>query len=346
MQCPGSRILCAQFPEKEDTPESIEGTLAHDVVASAFCGGDAVVGATEEMLDGAELWIDTTGFLRESCTAGHIHVEERVECSTIHPECWGTPDLWAYNHNTQYLYVYEYKFGHRHVEVFENWQLLTYAIGILSTLGCDVHKIVLTVVQPRSYHVDGPVREWRLDPAQITGYAARLTENCKLAMSDFAQTVTGAECRDCSGRHACTTLQSAAYSVMQQVGKPVPFNLDQSAIGRELTMLKAAQEILNARAKGLEDEVLVRVRQGASVAGWMMQQSMGRQKWSKPIEEVLALGSMMGIDISKPGALTPKQAIKAGLPEELVADYSETPLGEVKLVPDDGRKAIAVFKGA
>jgi hypothetical protein len=163
-------------------------------------------------------------------------------------------------------------------------------------------------------------------------------------MSKDPRAVTGGECRDCSARHACPTLQASSYSVVQMVGKNIPFDLPANALGHELAMLKEAQTLLDARVSGLEDEVLGRIKRGQSINGWMTEQGLGREKWSKPVEEVIALGAMLAIDISKPATLTPKQAIKAGLPAELVASYSETPKGEVKLVRDTGAKAMRVFK--
>jgi hypothetical protein len=52
---------------------------------------------------------------------------------------------------------------------------------------------------------------------------------------------------------------------------------------------------------------------------------------------------MMGIDISKPGAVTPKQAVKAGIPEAVVKTYSIEPQGEIKLVRDTGEQARKAF---
>jgi len=52
---------------------------------------------------------------------------------------------------------------------------------------------------------------------------------------------------------------------------------------------------------------------------------------------------MMGVALAKPGAITPKQAIKAGLPKEIVASYSETPSGEIKLVASDATQIRKVF---
>mgnify|MGYP000213916355 CR=1 FL=1 len=40
-----------------------------------------------------------------------------------------------------------------------------------------------------------------------------------------------------------------------------------------------------------------------------------RERWAKPLEEVLALGDMLGVDVAKKAAITPKQAVKAGILE-------------------------------
>ena len=55
------------------------------------------------------------------------------------------------------------------------------------------------------------------------------------------------------------------------------------------------------------------------------------------------MGSLMGVDLSKPGVLTPKQAEKAGVDEGVIKAYSVTPLGQIKLVPTNPSDARRVF---
>ena len=342
MQCPGSRALCELYPEDEASAKSIEGTFAHKVIQAMFQTGEILPSATDEMLDGAELWMDTVGWARNETP----HVEEQVP--GVHPDNWGTPDLWVYQQPIQILKIWDYKFGHRHVEIFENWQMLNYAAGLLATpelKACE--NVELTVVQPRSYHKDGPVRTWRLSAGLLRSkYALMLAANCAESMLPEAPTQTGPNCIDCDARHACPTLQKSAYKIVDMQGDNVPFDLPADAIGKELGIMLAAQTLLKARVDGLENEVLARIKKGQAIPGWMTVQGSGREKWKSDVAEVIALGEMMGIDVSKPGAITPKQAIKKGLPAELVAQYSETPIGEVKLVEDDGSKARKTFGGA
>ncbi len=342
VQCPGSRGMCELIPD-ELTDKADEGTLAHAVNVAVFNKLPPPEGTTEEMMDGAELWMEAVDRYRDC-----IHIEERIDCPSIHPDNWGTPDAWHFNRGKFTLRVWDYKFGHRHVEAYENWQLINYAAGVMDSLGItgltDQHLyVILTIVQPRSYHPDGPIREWVVKGSDLRGYINALKMAWESSLLPDAPTKTGGECRDCSARHACATLQSSAYIGVDMVGVNTPFDLSADALGNELKTLTAAKELMDCRISGLQNEVLARIKSGANISGWTTQQGRGREKWNRPIEEVLALGEMMGVSVGKPALITPKQAIKAGLPADLVRNYTETPAGEVKLVQDDGRKARNVF---
>jgi len=338
--------MCAQYPQREDDPKAIEGQLAHAVVAAALLGQDVPSGATDEMLEGADMMVDAVFPIVKPGAGLPLLVESRVDCFNIHPDNWGTPDAWLIDRVYRRLYVWDYKFGHRYVDAFENWQMIDYACGILKVSGVakediDQYTVQLTIVQPRNYHKDGPVRTWVLGVPELHGYGLRLRAAAEAAMTPGAQCTTGPECLDCTARHACTTLQAVAYASVDMSGESIPFDLPPDALGKELSVMTAAAERLKSRISGLEDEALARIKQGASVPGWLTEQGSGRERWNKPVEEIVALGEMMGVDLNKPAAITPKQAIKAGIPAVVVAQYTETPVGEIKLVPSNLRKVFA-----
>lgn len=338
IQCPGSRSLEALYPQAEDDPKAIEGTFAHTVNVAMVSGLRIPPGATEEMLDGAELWQDTV-----MAIVGNHHVEQYVNCSIINKDCSGTPDMWIWCPTNKTLHVLDYKFGHKHVEAYENWQLICYAVGIIDShpeivpFGTNWSdspiRVNMTIVQPRAYHSDSQVRTWSVPLGQLTWYLSRLQANALESMLPNAETRTGPECANCSARRSCKTLQKSVYSVIDMVGDNVPFDLAPEQLGKELLKLQNAIEILRARESGLYDEVLGRIKSGSTVPGWMTQRGVGREKWKVPIQEIMDLGEMMGVTVSKPMTITPKQAIKAGLSADLVRQYSEVPMGEIKLVP-------------
>ena len=347
VKCPASVKLEALYPQ-DDSDASAEGTLAHEVAAS-FLRYKPTHDADEDMVAGAAMYLDEVNEIRENTLNLKEFIEEVVDCSVIHEDCYGTPDYFAISDND--VWIIDYKYGHRYVDVFENWQLLAYATGILHKMRkeglYDATKpvnFIARIVQPRSYDWEGPVREWRFTAQELRNYSVKLQEAAQLAMSPEPTANVTAECRDCNARHSCATLQRAAYHVIEWSTQGAPHcDMPPQASAMELGMIETALEVLKARQSGKEAEVMRHLKNGEVLVGWSLKQGAGRQKWSQGFDDIVALGEMAGVTLTKPALITPKQAIKAGLPESVVAGYSETPMGEIKLVRDNGVLQRKVF---
>lgn len=344
------------FPQA-DTPETMEGHAAHWVFAEMLAGRPVSEGMqapngiiiTDEMIEGAELVVDT---VRARIPAGTVlHVEEPVAIARIHAQCWGTPDIWAFYGVT--LEVIDYKFGHRFVDEYENDQGVAYTAGILDHLA-DVLgkgaglldqaiKVNFTVVQPRCFYKGAPVRTWSVMASDLRAHINQLANAAGVALAPNPPAVTNPECMDCPGRHACPALQQAAYRDAEFAVKSSPVELPPAAASLELRMLERSLERLQARVDGMREAVATYIRQGHSVPFHRAEQGYGRQQWTMPVDQVLAMGQLMGVDLSKPGVKTPKQAQKAGVDEAVIKAYSITPMGSVKLVPDNPTDARRVF---
>jgi hypothetical protein len=353
VQCPASVQMEARYPE-QDSDKAAEGTLAHAVWAAMQQGRPIPDGATDEMLDGAEMMQDTVDGIIATCGPGVKPVVEYKLDSTnrvlFHPDNWGTPDCTINAVPHKKRWVIDYKFGHRYVNPFENWQLLNYLILDMSNdlsgnlePGIECHLII---VQPRSYHPDGPVREWVVMSDDLWSYRTVLLEKALASQLPNPPAKTGPECRDCKARGNCATLQASGYEACEVSATATPFEMPVEAKARELALMTSAVDMLNARISGLEREVLNHIKQGNPLAGWMTKQGEGRKKWTMATEEVLALGAMMGVDVSKPALLTPAQAVKAGLSPDVVDSYSAKAPGEIKLVRDTGAFARKIFQGS
>lgn len=203
----------------------------------------------------------------------------------------------------------------------------------------------LHIIQPRNYHRDGPCRRWTTTAASLRAYANIAAMASENALGPEPILKTGTECTYCPARHACPALKAATDVVCDEVQRAIPLDLPDSAAGNELSRLKRAETLLDARMSGLEAQVMAALNRGEHVPKWAIGWSEGRERWNKPHAEVAALGSLLGVAVEKPTLITPAQARKAGLPAEVVAQYSERPRGERKLIPDDGSKAREVFGG-
>jgi len=355
--CHGSVLLEAMYPETEEKPEAAEGTATHWGAGELFYGRPIALGQyapngvvlSEEMIQGAEMYVDAVDrrLHKLGLTREWLHVEERVDIPRVHPLNWGTPDNWLYYPQGACLDVFDFKFGHEFVEIFENWQILDYTCGILDKLGIDgIADQSLTVnmhiVQPRSYHRDGPVRTWSAMASDLRGYFNKLSNSAHAAMQPGAKCTPNPECFHCKARHVCEALQRDAYRSAQISTSSIPVDMTPAALGLELHYLRAAAKRLEGRITGLKEQAKITLQLGQPVAFHALAPVEGREVWNKPVPEVISLGQMFGIDLAKKDAITPKQAVTAGMSAEVVAMYSERKKG-LELVSDDGSQARKVF---
>jgi hypothetical protein len=353
-RCPGSVTMRAMYPETEDSIAAREGTAAHWAFAEMLAGrlvdsgqiaGNGVM-LTDEMLEAADVYVADVRSTDIDFAGFPPVVEERISIDTINPHCWGTPDTWRFK--PYKLIVWDFKYGHRYVDVFENWQMIEYAAGILEKVGItgisdQRTEVEFRLVQPRCYVGGGSIRTWKILASDLRGYFNEARAFEERALQPDAPTVTNPHCGDCSARHACQAAQLAAYDAMERASSTVPFDLPPEAVGVELRYIDRAIEQLQARQTGLAEQALATIKRGQAVPHYVAAQSVGRQRWTRPDAEIIALGQMMGVELSKPKLITPKQAEDKGLDSTLVKAYSEYPLGEVKLKPDDGTTARKVF---
>ena len=336
--CPGSRELEEQYPETGPSLSSIEGTTAHWVAAEYLAGRYDVPACdptgepiTKEMLDGADLYEHAIGW------KDGLHIEERVDISVVHPECWGTPDCWAVVDDR--LYLYDYKFGHGYVEIFENWQLLEYAAGIYQ-LHPEVNTVSMTIVQPRCYTSEGTVRHWTITADQLRAYISQMQAFESAAMKEDPECIPSSECTHCTARHACEALQKTVGRILDVVKSQRSHELSSLQTGSELRDLKQAAVLLDARMTGLEEQAKAMITRGEYVPGFKMQPGQSREHWLSTPKEIITLGDLMGVALAKPvDVITPSQARKAGIPEDIILTYSRRVSGKLKLVEvSDARK--------
>ena len=358
VQCPGSVRLEAANPETEDSPASADGTAVHFAASEMLAGREPEISTaapngvflTREMLEAADVYVE---YIRRVLTPfGMVPEDGAIEVSLnipqVHALSHGTPDYRAWLPTTprRTLFVADLKYGHGVVEAFENWQLMEYASGATSHWLLDdlTTDVLLAVVQPRAFHREGPVREWRLPASDLRGYINRSRAAAVEALGPDPTFRTGEECLHCRGRHACTTLQRVGFRGMDEAGKRQPFDLPPAAMGLEIRMLGDAIKRLTARHSGLEEQALAQIKRGIQIPGLAIEQGVGRKQWKLPDAQVLSLGAMMGVDLAKPAApITPTQAEAKGFPLDAMPELIETPRTGATLVIDDGARARRVF---
>lgn len=364
LRCSGWVLMNQTYPQPP-TPESLEGEAAHDLGAQmieaasraqSYPPQSSIVGSTHangtEFTDGlyeaAEMYADDVKEVMRTTGVFTPQIEQRLKIPRIHEQSFGTPDARLFDKNSGTLFIWDAKFGHRKVEAEENWQLINYAAGALQELGVQgdmdqYYTVEFRIVQPLAYHRGGPVRSWRVRASDLRTYFNKLALAAEKALGPNPEYVSGSHCRDCPGRHACPAALEAGLQLFEVATAPHPQELPPAALGLQLQIIERAADQLKYLQTGYEAQVEALTKNGTAVPGWIPEQSYGREAWVKPIEEVLALGKLFGIDLAKPSAVTPKQAVKSGIDETVIKQYSGRKPGAVKIVPDTSNKAEQVF---
>ena len=368
LQCALWPTMVQRYPEREANPLALEGEAAHWVTQMQLQGTPVAIdtqapngtAVTLEMLEGAQLVQDDIRAQLGPDWQSRLFVEHPLQIPRVHAQNYGTPDYRAWGRlpdGRLKLSIWDYKFGYRLVEAFENWQLVDYVAGCMTEaqidgLGEQNTVVDMRIIQPRSYHAAGSVRNWMVTASDLRTYWNRLEMAAEDATSEQPTASPHPDvCDDCPGRHACQAEQRAAYIAADRGQRGVIHDMPPEAMGMELRALKRAQGLLNARVTGLEAEVLALKKAGKSVPLWALESTPGRLAWTKPDDEVMALGQMLGLDLAKPvEPITPTQAKAAAkaakLPESLIDPYAARSSGALKLVYDDGSKARLTFSSS
>jgi hypothetical protein len=297
----------------------------------------------DEIYDAAELYANEV-----KKVAGYdARVEERVSAPTIHLELFGTCDAWYYDEATNTLYIWEFKFGFVSVDAFENWQMICYAAAILfnpNETASNAYNVVFVVVQPRDYSADGPVKVWRTTTEKMQPYFDRLRSSAADAFSTKPKIVSGDHCRYCKARHACEAARKSAFSAFEYSCEPIPVELTPEQLGRELEILERCKNAIEYRYEALKTQVETLIRKGRNVPQWQLRPKSHKQNWTVSAEDLEQIEKTYNTKLTKTVAITPKQAIKAGIPQDVVSMLTETKPGRNYLTHYDVRKESERFR--
>jgi len=336
--CSAAPNIAALYPEDEDSEASREGTAAHHALAEMLlrrpvAAGDVAPNGVTIDQDMIENALDVVRHLQ----GRNLRVEEKVTITVVHRDCWGTPDIIELDIPHRQLHVWDYKYGHRYVDVFQNPQLMLYAMGVFECndiTDWSSWTVNLTIIQPRCYHPEGTWRSWSLSGTELDQWANKFYEAAVFTTMDEPKSKTGEHCRDCPGLLHCQPALQSGMSAIDIAYASRPIDMTPQQLGIMLSWLREAQSRIKMLVDATEEEALRLLREGTDIPLFRADYSRGRERWIKSAAEVFAIGDLLGINLRKAQEpITPAQARKAGLDPTVVAGYSEKPQGSLTLVP-------------
>lgn len=329
LTCNGSRLL-SNLPtvNVEDTVKD-EGNAADWIIQQVFTGQFLLeelvnrqapngVYVTEEMADNLKEYLDWV--------VGKGEIEQDCSYSGSTWQVAGRADHVYYDGNT--LYVSDFKYGWKIVDVVENWTLISHAVGWMLQTGTLPSQVEFRIYQPRPYHPEGAVRSYRMDGNVLK---ERYCQALNILDNLTDQLQTSKHCYRCPSMAICPAAQQAGMNAIDVAYKAFDSEPTNDQVEFLMQETQKAMETLKQNLNAYEELTLNRLRSGQRFKNYQIQQDLGRVTWRDDITPEL-IEAMTGVDVSKRTLPTPKQAMKAGIPEEFVKSLTTRPNKGVKLV--------------
>ncbi len=283
MNCPGSVALCDTVKHKDESEYAKEGSAAHalaefilqnhnpKILPKTMCGFEV----TDDMETAVRVYVD---FLAADYIDGdEVDFEVKFDLSMLYPGMYGTADCVRYRPSDRSLRVTDYKHGAGvAVEVFENPQLLYYAVGACyAKRNRGVDKIELCVVQPRCPHQDGDIRIWTIDAIELMDFTSDLIAAAKRTGESGAELNAGDWCRWCLAAGICPQLSDIA-------DKTITRDFNENA-GYDAAVLAETLEripFIEAWIKGVHSFAYNEAQAGRCPPGFKLVEKRASRSWS------------------------------------------------------------------
>lgn len=149
---------------------------------------------------------------------GTVHPEQRVDYGQVfeYVGLTGTSDL--IEDHPDYLHVADLKYGRGLVELRVpggfNPQLMIYLVGAVAKFG-PRKSYRLSILQPRAYHKDGPIRTVEVPPEELDAFSKQL-EHALAQNYTRGKLVTGDHCRKwCRALAVCPAVKEQAITIFR-----------------------------------------------------------------------------------------------------------------------------------
>lgn len=319
------------YVPKKDTVYTLEGSAAHELAEKCLTDGqdadfyrDLEFGdhfiADREMCENVQVFLD-------ACRAvwGKHGGWRGIEITVSLDDLWkngapeplfGTADFVSINGDA--IYVVDLKYGKGvPVDVVGNPQLLYYALGAYfyarsRARVAHIKRVVMTIVQPRADHPDGPVRSWEIPLLDLLMWGDDVVKRTVDAIvSGNVIYKSGQHCRWCPVAGRCPELRrkalEAARTQFDDVDfshtPPAPDAIPLEDLGKALDQA----ELVYAWLSSARAAVSHAIETGKQIPGWKLVDKRASRKWAVPESDVFKRLADEGFDLDD--FMTPRKAL-------------------------------------
>jgi hypothetical protein len=202
INCPGSIKAISDSEAPPPSPYAEEGTRAHTLFAQCLLEGRRVEALVDDPILAAPLQ-EALDHARRIIDGRSVLIEQRLPPLPGIPDCWGTVDIAVFDQDLRLSDILDLKFG-AYVQVEANTEQ-TGIYGLLGAhrFGLSAGGLMTWILQPRCFHLDGPVRSHRYDKAALRELY-NIVKGAAVAVKDpQAPRRGGTWCRFCPAAPGC-----------------------------------------------------------------------------------------------------------------------------------------------
>jgi hypothetical protein len=202
MSCPGSFQAEQQAGPRPSSGLADEGTIAHGIFAEALRRNLSPYRLTDDVSFAAPLhlaWLHAIQLI----AGQRFLVEQRLNPLPGLPELWGTADTVTFDRHDRVRLIFDLKFGRGVVIEANAIQLAIYALLAAQQFGAAPEGVTAAIIQPRGFHIAGPVRLHHHTPAALDILLRALQAAVTAAEQSDAPRVAGTWCRFCAAAKTC-----------------------------------------------------------------------------------------------------------------------------------------------
>ena len=330
-----------------------DGTDAAQYIGETLPLGNKV---TEDMAGAVQVYLD---YVRGQVGKGDkMLVEVRFHVKEIHDMAYGSADCVIYKHKTKELEIIDYKHGAGvSVSVTDNLQTIFYGIGALIKLKLPVDTIKTTIVQPRCYHADGPIRSQTYEFIDLISHMVEIKAAIEKALDPECNEYNiGGWCHWCPAIALCPAQTRQALEMAKQdFDILTTYDLD------ELEAIAKIIPNVEIFCKKVREFMYNEANRGVQFQHFKLVDKQARRKWKEDTNESALLKTFDYFkldDITKRELISPAQVeekIKVVFPgrkkvdkpkrqeqlEKLAGLYDKKSSGTALVPIEDKRESVA-----
>lgn len=383
MNCSGSTALiqALELPQTDEPDYRREGVAGHEAAADCLARDidafeiigekyyDTVI--TADMGEAIQSYLDR---VRPSIDRGRFHgeqffIEAKLAAPDIHEQMFGTVDFGAltkptetwtgpFNASEGFLDVTDLKMGQGiTVEATDNPQMKYYAFMLIHTHFKeldDEFPVRLSIVQPRAFHPEGPIREWWCTVGDIRRWV--VTDLLPAMHSTDAELQAGPWCRFCPAKLVCPMLTGLFRAAANTDPRSI-IDASDKALGLSYDKLDGVKFYV----KALEEEVFRRLQLGRELPGAKLVNKQAKRVFKTTVTQQVE-GKDVEVDIvtycqsafgakafTTPELKSPAEMEKMDSPnaKRFVKEYAYMPISGLTVARmDDKRHAVKMTKAS